>query len=104
MRFGLVGTGHWARVTHAPAIAATTFPTAGSRLPPLEGTAGLLVSEHFRVDRVVSGHTSVTSNGGRATPPTGGEYIFPTCAIPPSPRSLTRDWEVKWAARRPPII
>jgi predicted dehydrogenase len=23
MRFGLVGTGHWARVTHAPAIAAT---------------------------------------------------------------------------------
>lgn len=27
MRFGLVGTGHWARVTHAPAIAATAGAT-----------------------------------------------------------------------------
>ena len=23
LRFGLVGTGHWARITHAPALAST---------------------------------------------------------------------------------
>ena len=33
MRFGLVGTGHWARVTHAPAIAAT----AGAELVAVWG-------------------------------------------------------------------
>ena len=27
MRFGLVGTGHWARTTHAPAIASTPGTT-----------------------------------------------------------------------------
>jgi predicted dehydrogenase len=30
MRFGLVGTGHWARTTHAPAIASTPGTTLGA--------------------------------------------------------------------------
>lgn len=46
MRFGLVGTGYWARVTHAPAIAAT----AGAELVGVWGrrpeAVGTIAAEH----------------------------------------------------------
>ncbi len=34
MRFGLVGTGYWARVTHAPALACTDGRRAHRGLGP----------------------------------------------------------------------
>src|ERR1700761_7801701 len=49
MRFGLVGTGHWARVTHAPALAALP----GAELTAVWGrdpaAAALLAAEHGAV-------------------------------------------------------
>jgi predicted dehydrogenase len=46
LRFGLVGTGHWARITHAPALASTEgidFTAVWGRDP---GAAAALAAEH----------------------------------------------------------
>ena len=46
MRFGLVGTGHWARITHAPALASTPGVSLAAVWGRDAGAAAALAAEH----------------------------------------------------------
>jgi predicted dehydrogenase len=46
MRFGLVGTGHWARITHAPALASTPGVSLAAVWGRNPGAARSLAAEH----------------------------------------------------------
>jgi predicted dehydrogenase len=46
MRFGLIGTGHWARITHAPALASTPGVTLAAVWGRNPGAARSLAAEH----------------------------------------------------------
>ena len=71
-RFGLVGTGHWARITHAPALASTEgidFAAVWGRTPD---AAAALAAEH-------AGHAYA-----------GGHRREPAAAAPPEYRRRHR--------------
>jgi len=46
LRFGLVGTGHWARITHAPALASTDGIEFAAVWGRNAGAARALAAEH----------------------------------------------------------
>ena len=81
LRFGLVGTGHWARITHAPALASTEgieFAAVWGRDP--EAAAGLAAVHHVTAHHDIGAFLDGVDGVAFAVPPDVQATLAPRAA------------------------